>query len=180
MPHQCARWFAMTGVESAAVVGGGTHGCRPTGDKRGCGGQRRVVGDADPYGGDKKGGTDCHGAMRLAMTGFGECDGRPQGSPLRRDRGAVRAGRRGRRPLRRATRREYGLPRQSARWLAMTGFDNKIKRRTSKRPPFCIKLREKSEVFDDLHDLGADALLSLHGGGADMSGRLENVPVAHF
>ena len=50
----------------------------------------------------------------------------------------------------------------------------------AKRPPFCIKLREKSEVFDDLHDLGADALLSLHGGGADMSGRLENVPVAHF
>ena len=76
--------------------------------------------------------------------------------------------------------RGYGLPRQSADWLAMTGFDNKIKRRTSKRPPFCIKLREKSEVFDDLHDLGADALLSLHGGGADMSGRLENVPVAHF
>ena len=128
----------------------------------------------------QKRGTDCHGAMRLAMTGFGECDGRPQGSPLRRDKGAVRAGRRGRRPLRRATRREYGLPRQSADWLAMTGFDNKIKRRTSKRPPFCIKLREKSEVFDDLHDLGADALLSLHGGGADMSGRLENVPVAHF
>ena len=116
----------------------------------------------------------------LAMTGFGECDGRPQGSPLRRDRGAVRAGRRGRRPLRRATRREYGLPRQSADWLAMTGFDNKIKRRTSKRPPFCIKVREKSEILDDLHDLGADALLSLHGGGADMSGRLENVPVAHF
>ena len=109
-----------------------------------------------------------------------KCGGRPQGSPLRRDRGAVRAGRRGRRPLRRATRREYGLPRQSADWLAMTGFDNKIKRRTSKRPPFCIKLREKSEVLDDLHDLGADALLSLHGGGADVSGRLENVPVAHF
>ena len=65
-------------------------------------------------------------------------------------------------------------------WLAMTGFDNKIKRRTSKRPPFCIKVREKSEILDDLHDLGTDALLSLHGGGADMSGRLENVPVAHF
>ena len=65
-------------------------------------------------------------------------------------------------------------------WLAMTGFDNKIKRRTFRRPPFCIKVREKSEILDDLHDLGTDALLSLHGGGADMSGRLENVPVAHF
>ena len=32
LPHQCAHWLAMTGFESAVVVGGGTHGCRPTGD----------------------------------------------------------------------------------------------------------------------------------------------------
>ena len=50
LPHQCAHWLAMTGFESAVVVGGGTHGCRPTGDKRGCGGQRRGVEDAAPYG----------------------------------------------------------------------------------------------------------------------------------
>ena len=87
MPHQCAHWLAMTGFgecdgrtgESApaqgkrcdAGAGGGTHGCRPTGDKRGCGGSGgvgprpygvtgglcvRVVEDAVPYGGDKKGG----------------------------------------------------------------------------------------------------------------------------
>jgi len=36
------------------------------------------------------------------------------------------------------------------------------------------------EILDDINDFRTDALLSLHGGGADMSGRLENVPVAHF
>ena len=105
----------------------------------------------------------------LAMTGFGECYAcrrRGEGTPPYEEKCNLCEGVR--------------IASQSADWLAMTGFDNKIKRRTSKRPPFCIKLREKSEVFDDLHDLGADALLSLHGGGADMSGRLENVPVAHF
>ena len=38
----------------------------------------------------------------------------------------------------------------------------------------------ESEALDDINDFRTDALLSLHGGGADMSGRLENVPVAHF
>ena len=50
LPHQCAHWLEMTGFESAVVVGGGTHVCRPTGDKRGCGGQRRGVEDVAPYG----------------------------------------------------------------------------------------------------------------------------------
>ena len=33
-PHQCAHRFAMTILGSAVHVGGGTHGCRPTGDNR--------------------------------------------------------------------------------------------------------------------------------------------------
>ena len=50
MPHQCAHWLAMTGFESAA----GDRKGRPYGVTGGlC---VRVVGDADPYGGDKKGG----------------------------------------------------------------------------------------------------------------------------
>ena len=89
LPHQCAHWLAMTGFESAVVVGGGTHGCRPTGDKRGCGGQRRGVGDAAPYG-------------RMAR-GCGACRRRGEGTPPYGcgTWGAVHAGRRGRRPLRR-------------------------------------------------------------------------------
>ena len=38
----------------------------------------------------------------------------------------------------------------------------------------------RSEILDDVNDFGTDALLSLQGGGADVSGCLENVPVAHF
>ena len=37
LPHQCAHWFAMTILGSAVHVGGGTHGCRSTGDNRECG-----------------------------------------------------------------------------------------------------------------------------------------------
>ena len=33
-PHRCAHRFAMTILGSAVHVGGGTHGCRPTGDNR--------------------------------------------------------------------------------------------------------------------------------------------------
>ena len=33
----------------------------------------------------------------------------------------------------------------------------------------------ESEVLDDINDFRTDALLSLHGGGANMLGRLENV-----
>ena len=38
----------------------------------------------------------------------------------------------------------------------------------------------RSEILDDINDFSTDALLGLQGGSADMSGRLENVPVAHF
>ena len=40
--------------------------------------------------------------------------------------------------------------------------------------------KSESEVLDDLNDLGTDALLGFLGSSADMSGREENVPVAHF
>ena len=46
--------------------------------------------------------------------------------------------------------------------------------------PLAFDRSEELEVLDDVNDFGTDALLSLQGGGADMSGRLENVPVAHF
>ena len=46
--------------------------------------------------------------------------------------------------------------------------------------PLAFDRSEELEVLDDINDFGTDALLSLHGGGTDMSGRLENVPVAHF
>ena len=46
--------------------------------------------------------------------------------------------------------------------------------------PLAFDRSEELEVFDDVNDFSTDALLSLQGGGADMSGRLENVPVAHF
>ena len=49
---------------------------------------------------------------------------------------------------------------EASSWLLMTEFE--------------------LEALDDINDFRTDALLSLHGGGADMSGRLENVPVAHF
>ena len=58
MPHQRARWFAMTGFESAA----GDRKGRPYGVTGGlC---VRVVGDADPYGGRQGGNTDCHASLR--------------------------------------------------------------------------------------------------------------------
>ena len=53
LPHQCAHWFAMTRVFGGAVrVGGGVRAPRPTegGKEVRC---RRVVGDADPYGGQE-------------------------------------------------------------------------------------------------------------------------------
>ena len=53
-------------------------------------------------------------------------------------------------------------------------------KRMPKHPLGFLMMGNGSEVLDDLHDLGADALLGFHGGGANMSGRLENVPVAHF
>ena len=46
--------------------------------------------------------------------------------------------------------------------------------------PLAFDRSEESEVLDDVNDFGTDALLSLQGGGTDVSGRLENVPVAHF
>ena len=46
--------------------------------------------------------------------------------------------------------------------------------------PLAFSGTKESEILDDVNDLGTDALLSLQGGGADVSGRLENVPVAHF
>ena len=46
------------------------------------------------------------------MTGFGECDGRPQGSPLRRDLGVRRKG---------ITDCHTG---DIGHWLAMTGFES--------------------------------------------------------
>ena len=46
--------------------------------------------------------------------------------------------------------------------------------------PLAFDRSEELEVLDDVNDFGTDALLGLQGGGADMSGRLENVPVAHF
>ena len=94
LPHQCARWFAMTGF------------------LRGCRAYRRGVGDAAPYENiarsavryraarcghpaprkhnevmRREGSADCHVAALLAMTGF-------MGVPC------LSAGRRGRRPLR--------------------------------------------------------------------------------
>ena len=46
--------------------------------------------------------------------------------------------------------------------------------------PLAFSGTKESEVLDDVNDFSTDALLSLQGGGADVSGRLENVPVAHF
>ena len=46
--------------------------------------------------------------------------------------------------------------------------------------PLAFDRSEELEVLDDVNDFSTDALLSLQGGGADVSGRLENVPVAHF
>ena len=46
--------------------------------------------------------------------------------------------------------------------------------------PLAFDRSEELEVLDDVNDFSTDALLSLQGGRADMSGRLENVPVAHF
>ena len=99
LPHQCARWFAMTGF------------------LRGCRAYRRGVGDAAPYENiarsavryraarcghpaprkhnevmRREGSADCHVAALLAMTGF------------LRGCGALSAGRRGRRPLRKHCR----------------------------------------------------------------------------
>ena len=127
LPHQCAHWFAMTffggavragrcghrplrkacragpmcpAVEGTAYVGGGTHGCRPTEDmkvqcismKSSFRGAKRRGNPFSPH--DKKCGAGGYGlphrrARRFAMTFFG---------------GAVRAGRCGHRPLRKACR----------------------------------------------------------------------------
>ena len=46
--------------------------------------------------------------------------------------------------------------------------------------PLAFSGTKESEVLDDVNDFSTNALLSFQGGGADMSGRLENVPVAHF
>ena len=48
------------------------------------------------------------------------------------------------------------------------------------RSTLLVIITDQLEVLDDLHDLGADTLLGLHSGSADVSGRIENVPVAHF
>ena len=91
--------------------------------------------------------------------------GRPQGSPLRKrnkECDFYRAGRCRHRPL----RGEFG--------------ENKRKNKRIPKYPLAFDRSEELEVLDDVNDLSTDALLSLQGGGADMSGRLENVPVAHF
>ena len=93
----------------------------------------------------------------------GAMGGRPQGSPLRRGaRSAV-------------GRADVGI----GPYGENLGRAKEKSKRIPKYP-LAFDRSEELEVLDDVNDFGTDALLSLQGGGADMSGRLENVPVAHF
>ena len=115
LPRQCAHWLAMTVFlrGCGAWTGGGTHGCRPTGGNRRCGAGGR--GRTPPLRGARNAvrgedGLPHQCAHWLAMTvflrGCGAWSGGGVWSPRPTDnKKYLRAGRRGRRPLRRQSKR---------------------------------------------------------------------------
>ena len=82
--------------------------------------------------------------------------------------------------VRRKAAQKFWAPQQGHRPLRGEFGENKRKSKRIPKYPLAFDRSEELEVLDDVNDFGTDALLSLHGGGADVSGRLENVPVAHF
>ena len=131
-------------------------------------------------------------------------DGRGRTPPLRKrckECGALSAGGQGRPPLHKARRceqartggvepRPYGSVTRSVTSIGRADVGigpygenlGRTKGKSKRIPeyPLAFDRSEELEVLDDVNDFSTDALLSLQGGGTDMSGRLENVPVAHF
>ena len=138
-------------------------------------------------------------AMTLVFHGGAVCGGAHGPRPTRVF--ARIAGGQGRPPLRKVRRceqaqtggvepRPYGSVTRSATSIGRADVGigpygenlGRTKGKSKRIPeyPLAFDRSEELEVFDDVNDFSTDALLSLQGGGADMSGRLENVPVAHF
>ena len=130
------------------------------------------------------GGTDCHGQCShwpRNDIGFSWGCGVRRGTWAPPYKGLYNiAGGQSRPPLRRGARSAVGRADVGIGPYGENLGRAKKKNKRIPKYPLAFDRSEELEVLDDVNDFGTDALLSLQSGGADMSGRLENVPVAHF